>query len=477
MDVINSVDCAEGEFWQMDEAENIAVKIGAMIFLCAVAFAPLPFGLASPLLQSIWVILMSVALILGQFRPNTRSSVLLNLVFFGCVGLLLLIYASQSGMVVGAFSPAKIFEQYLNVKWISFGNSLAESGNLFLIVLAVSLGFVFGGRGDFDERLIWVVAWSSLGYALLGLFQAYWSPDLVLWAARPSYHGYVIGPFVNRNTAADYFGFGAVVWCLLALRQQGLNSFEYSTFDRRMLYLKWFATFLLLACVALSGSRAGAVFSLISLVVSISLYGALRNRKLGLKLKIGKLVIIPTLSAVVVFGLFSADFSRRLAEHGLADESRAAVFSASKQLLSRNVWFGMGPGSFSWLFPEIRPDGLSISNSWDHVHNSYLETAIELGIPLVALITLLSAFAIGFLLFRLYQKETKGSLLHIVALSSFTVAMIHSVVDFPLFVPGYSVPIVAFFSVAIASTMKSRERLQFHRKSKKSFIPVHEVVA
>ncbi len=459
----------------MDATENIAVKIGAMIFLSAVALAPLPFGLANPLLQSIWVVFMAVALILGQFRQQTRSSTVLNLVFIGCVGLLFFIYASQSGLMSGAFSPAKIFGPYLNVKWTSFDNSIAESGNLFLIVLAVGLGFVFGGRGDFDERLIWVVAWSSLGYALLGLIQAYWTPDLVLWAVRPSYQGYVIGPFVNRNTAADYFGFGAVVWCLLALRQQGLNAFEYSTFDRRMLYLKWFATFLLLACVALSGSRAGAVFSLISLVISISLYGALRNRKLGLELKIGKLIVISTLCAVVVFGLFSANFSQRLAEHGLADESRAAVFSASKQLLDGNVWFGTGPGSFSWLFPEIRPDGLSISNSLDHVHNSYLESAIELGLPLVGFMTLLSAFAICFLLYRLYQKDTKGSLLPIVAFSSFTVAMFHSVIDFPLFIPGYAVPIMALFSVAIASTLKSRDKLKFRSKSKKSFIPVHEV--
>ena len=460
----------------MDETENIAVKIGAMIFLCAVAFAPLPFGLVDPLFQSIWVMLMAIALILGQFRQQSRSSNPLNLVFVAGVGLLFLVYGAQSGFITGYFWPAQIFEQYFNMRWISVGNSLAESGNLFLIILAVSLGFVFGGRGDFDERLIWVVAWSSLGYALLGLFQAYWFPDFVLWAVRPSYQGYVIGPFVNRNTAADYFGFGAVVWCLLALRQQGLNPFEYSTFDRRMLYLKWLATFLMLACVALSGSRAGAVLSLISLVGSISLYSAMRARKRGIDLHIGKLIILPTLCAVVVFGLFSAEFSRRLAEHGLTDQSRAAVFSASQELLRRNFWFGMGPGSFSWLFPEIRPDGLSISNSWDHVHNSYLEFAIELGIPVVAATTFFFVFAIGFLLFRLYQKDTKGSLLPIVAVASFTVAMIHSIVDFPFLIAGYSVPIVGFFSVALASTIKSRDRVKFRGKSKKSFIPVYDVV-
>jgi O-antigen ligase len=460
----------------MDETENIAVKIGATIFLCAVALAPLPFGLVDPFFQSIWAILMAVALILGQFRQKAASSIPLNMVFFGGMSLLLVIYGSQSGNLTGSLWLPQIFGPSANMKWISFGNSLAESGNLILILLTVSLGFAYGGRGDFDERLIWVVALSSLGYALLGLIQAYWSPDYVLWAIRPSYKGYVIGPFVNRNTAADYFGLGSVIWCLIALRQQGRNPFEYSALDRRMLYLKWLATFLMLACVALSGSRAGAVFSLLSLVVSILLYTVLRARRQGVRLKIGKLVIVPTLCAVVVFGLFSADFTQRMAEHGLVDESRAAVFAASQQLLNRNFWFGMGPGSFSWLFPEIRPDGLSISNSWNHVHNSYLESAIELGVPIVATITLLTILAAGFLLFRLYQTETKGYLLPIVALTGFTTAMIHSVVDFPLFLPGYSVTIVAFFAVAIASTMKSRNKLKFLKKSKKSFIPMHEVV-
>src|SRR5581483_1172193 len=42
-------------------------------------------------------------------------------------------------------------------------------------------------------------------------------PTLILWRDKTAYLGSVTGTFINRNTAAAYFGSCAVVWMLLIL--------------------------------------------------------------------------------------------------------------------------------------------------------------------------------------------------------------------------------------------------------------------
>src|SRR5262249_55951496 len=81
-------------------------------------------------------------------------------------------------------------------------------------------------------RLLRVIAWSGVAYAIYGLTIALVDPATGIFRVRPIP---LTSTFVNRNTAAVYFGACSVIWLLLVceqiLRERG------SWTNRRRLWL------------------------------------------------------------------------------------------------------------------------------------------------------------------------------------------------------------------------------------------------
>jgi O-antigen ligase len=62
----------------------------------------------------------------------------------------------------------------------------------------------------------------------------------------------------------------------------------------------------------------------------------------------------------------------------LNDDGRFAIWRAAAKLWQENVWFGIGPGHFSYRFGKYRPAIIQVNP--DRVHNDYLNTLTDFGI-------------------------------------------------------------------------------------------------
>ena len=89
-------------------------------------------------------------------------------------------------------------------------------GQPLVCMLALISGFVVCIDRGRARTLLWVLAWSGVAYAIYGVAAHLIDPTKVLWRDKPAYIANVTATFINRNTAAVYFGSCAVV-CLMLL--------------------------------------------------------------------------------------------------------------------------------------------------------------------------------------------------------------------------------------------------------------------
>ena len=195
-----------------------ANRIATYVLFLVAAAAPLPFGSPEPSTIAFWCILLGIGVVSASVRGLGRPQQLLLL----GVGLIVLCYgfvlheqlsdrpfvatphplwAEASPLLGGGLIPSVSIAKY--EPFYSLGAPLAA-------VLALTLGLVVGSDRSRARQLLLVVGWSGVAYACYGILSTLVEPTLLLWREKRAYVGNVTGPFVNRNTAATYFGSCAV---------------------------------------------------------------------------------------------------------------------------------------------------------------------------------------------------------------------------------------------------------------------------
>ena len=86
-------------------------------------------------------------------------------------------------------------------------------------ILAMLLGLIIGAERDRARRILFVIACSGALYAIYGIVSFLIEPTMLLWRDKTAYLGSVTGTFINRNTAAAYFGSCGLIWMLLLLEE------------------------------------------------------------------------------------------------------------------------------------------------------------------------------------------------------------------------------------------------------------------
>jgi O-antigen ligase len=104
------------------------------------------------------------------------------------------------------------------------------------------------------------------------------------------------------------------------------------------------------------------------------------------------------------------------------------------QAVRQRPLLGAGAGTFADVFPSLRGDQISSWGVWDYAHSTILEIAVEMGIPIAAMVAI-TATASVFLLARAALKSEKGSLLSAIA-GIAVLSYAHSVIDFSMQIPG-----------------------------------------
>lgn len=446
--------------------------IPAWILHFAVAIAPLPFGSKSSIAIAAWCLLLGIGtalLSMGHLRPQQMWIVvgLLGIV----AGYSFVLHEQLADrpwtapyhpiwkMVADAIDPALRPSASIvrNQALYALGPTLV---NLMVLLLGVAVG---ASRVRARQVLV-VVAYSGGVYALYGIFSFLIEPNMILWQEKRAYLDSVTGTFINRNTAALYFGSCSVLLMLLLIEKVRQNFPNRHIVWRQLGPKQWrrlswkdlaaplLMLWVCLVAMFLTESRAGVGLSLLAIIMATTV--CLRRelpRRTGI-------MLVPVLGVVVAALLLQALGGRvgnRFDVHGLDGEGRSAVWRATLKMIAEFPMFGEGLGTFAWAFPRFRTSDLPPAGIWEAAHSTPLEMAAELGLPLSF------AVAAGWImvlviLARGVAVRRRDRILPLAAFAIALLALLHSCIDFSLQIPGYAIPFFAIIGVGLSQSFSSR---------------------
>jgi O-antigen ligase len=322
-----------------------------------------------------------------------------------------------------------------------------------------------------QERREAVFAWkalASLGLLLAGLsvFLENFLPQVRFFSSfevgRDSFNGI----FVNRNIMAAFLAlvaFATSGWLMLPRikeRSEWHHWYElaYVGWTRIILIIM---LFLLLILLIMTRSRAGVSLALLCLTLSfaVAIYSSsnTRSRKRMFSFRVPPRAMQLVLVFVIGGGffVFFGDPVVSRMELGLSDGRLCAWHAAWQMFLERPI-LGLGFGTFEEAFPQYRdPECLGQSGAWTRAHNSHLELLAGMGlIGLLGGCCLL--LIIIFILFRGIRTRRTLRPIPVFAFGALLFMLLHSIVDFPLQIPGLALYFAAMMGVSCATASLTR---------------------
>lgn len=269
--------------------------------------------------------------------------------------------------------------------------------------------------------------------------------------------------FVNANNAATYMG----VLLLLALAQgtrlirQPTASGYKSPLDfidqltitlLARIGVVVFSLLLALAGLLMTGSRGGILASIISaacLIVMLLLKTHVSARARAAIMVAAMLAIAALLSWS--FFNYGQTITQKLDFNGTSSNDRTDIISAVIPMIGDYPLLGVGLGGFADLFQQYRPQTISADGIIDKAHNSYLEFAAEMGLPTMLILMLLLG-AMGYQLFRGFRQREARYTTPALGFAVWLLAALHSLIDFPLQIPGIAALFIAITTVCVSQT-------------------------
>jgi O-antigen ligase len=335
-------------------------------------------------------------------------------------------------------------------------------------LLALILGLIVGVYPDRARRGVRVMAWAGVGYAVYGILALVLDPSEILWREKTAYVGNLTSTFINRNTAAAYFGSCSVVWFVLLLaairKTLPRGTIEWKTVPGHLLaetprdvLIRFVMLFVCLSAMFMTSSRGGVLVSLAVLILTFMIYFWRDLSRKGIAISL--LGCLAT--GLLLLQVLGSNIGGRIDIQGLSDAGRLSVYRSTLKIIADNPWFGTGLGTFAASFPAYRRDDISMLGFWDIAHNTHLEFASEMGIPLTLVVA--TAWIVAFVVLSLGLRGRRRNVIG--PLSSFAVsliALVHSSIDFSLQIAGYSITVFALLGLGL-----SRAITQYSERSPK----------
>lgn len=447
------------------------LDVGSGALLATAALAPLPFGSVDPVSSSVFCAVLAVGLIFKSpaYVDGRRGALLIWIsVLIGAYALVLHEQISLTpwfGQVdpIWARASAALGVQLQGTVSLIKLQPLFALGNTFACFSALCLSLVVGSDRREARRLLWVIACSGACYAAYGIFAALVTPTELLWLDRPGYVGDVTGTFVNRNTAATYFGCMGVIWLLLLLeslkRKLPRSTVSFSRFLRRATrrptrgeVASSVGLILCLMALLMTGSRAGVVFSLIGMIVAGSVVLRSVSPRRGGVYWLGIGGAVTALALVQTFGGMVGEHFQTA---GLSDEGRFDTYASIARLIADHPLFGTGLGTFETAFPSYRQMSPGMQGVWSMGHSTPLELAAELGVPLTIFVCL--TVVVGFFIMsRGAFSRRRDEVIPLAGATSLGISVAHSCFDFSLQITGFAIVLMIVVGVGLAQSFSTR---------------------
>ena len=301
-------------------------------------------------------------------------------------------------------------------------------------------------------------------YALYGLVVFFAGNEWILIYRKWAYRDTLTSTFVNRNSYATFAGL--TLLCAVALLLDRIRHLLALSRPLRIKFVLlveeltargWWITIAVLSismALVLTASRAGVTASMIGLLCLLAAY--LMRRAIN---RTQLLVISALLAGIAGMTFFiSGD---RLAERASALEGggnfgpRGEVYALTIDAIQSSPWTGTGFGTFADVFPAYRGGDMPPQVLWDKAHNTYLENALELGVP-AALILDLSILLLVFRAVRGVLERQREKVLPAIGVAASVIVGLHSLVDFSLQIPAVSVLYAFLLGMSVSQSWGSR---------------------
>lgn len=449
--------------------ETAAVhRISQFIALFVVLVAPLPFGSVDLIWVWIWTALLVVSLMTADLSRLCRADLwilgsTIIILLFTCA---LAVFQIWPGIGVEFASPAwDVARKFAgltlpdrvsvtaSVPWVAFGPCL-----LFALVLVRA--YLIATDEKAARSLLKATAYAGFAYAVYGIAAQLLAPAKLLWRTKEYYLSFATGTFVNRNTAAAFWGCCAVLFLgrLLALSsdtwfsRRSAPQVRHSFVDHPVALCSGLVA--CLTAVGMTGSRAGVLLTLLGLAFLANLHlMQYRDQLKRYWLAAGTV----TIAAIMVFFVIGGIASSRVGMFGMGDPRRLEVYRTSFDMLRGHELFGWGLGNFEAAFPEFRAADLGSQGIWDKAHSTPLEMLVSAGIPLTILVCGLSAMFFGRMVFGSFARR-RDNYMPATGAAVFLLGALHSCVDFSVQVTGFATLFAAIVGCGLAQSISTLER-------------------
>lgn len=433
------------------------------IFVAVVALAPLPLGSNRPWSAALLALAIGLLAATLPFVPPRDDesgepplrALVVPAVLFGLVLIWAGLQASpllpvSIGHPIWLDAAGALPSGLVPAPRIAVDRDAALSGMMRLLCYAAAfwIAFYHGRSGHRAWLLIESLAIVAGFYAVYGLVAHYSGSETILWFRKWAYKDDLSSTFVNRNHYATYAGLGLIMALAAAahrLQKSSIGTLAGHVFEKAALFAAAAATAVL--AIPATGSRAGTAAACLGvLVLAIGIRVATRPPEWrAAALLIGAAVALPILVLTALLLANSADAL-------FSSEDRLRIYAITIALIAERPILGHGLGSFPGLFAAARPE--TISQVWTQAHNSYLELALDLGIPAAICLIAAVAWLVGICLRGLLVRR-RDRVLPAAGLASTVLVASHALLDFSVQIPAVAVMWMALLGVAAARSLES----------------------
>ncbi len=468
-----------GERLSATASAGMIRQVAAVMLIAIAALAPLPLGSNrdwawSPLALAVGAALAAFA-VSTMFKPprRTRFSLSMNVSVAAMASVLawamaqLLPWSEGASLTAFLSSSRAILEQPPATS-IALDGERALAGILRLMTYAGVFWLAAQlSRDRHHARAI------SLALVVSGVLVTMygWAVDVSVRSctavtvtkiqSSPSVPCPFSGTFVNSSNYADFVGLAGLI-CLAALQGLFLQAGASARGTRARwrarlmilsgsgaLYLA--ALLMLVAGLIYSTSKAALASFLVAALVMTALTGALNGGRV-------RNIVASTLgiSLVVVVALLAVGegvLRRSLMFLTEGEPTRPQLFELAAKAIALRPWTGWGLGSFESLFGIFQP--ASIHLVFNKAHNTYLENALDLGIP-ASLLLVVAIAAPALRCARGLRERSRDTQFAAAAIGATIFMAAHSIVDFGSQIPAVAVAFSAMLGVGWAQSWSSR---------------------
>lgn len=452
---------------QHDRFAERAIFAGLLMLL---AIAPLPFGSDRPWAWSFVAMAVGVLLLAwGVFAAFSRDHQPASIrPILPAVVLFLLVVAwaaAQTASLVPASWRHELWAETESVlgaglaapvsldpyeTWTAVMRLLSYGG-IFLLTFQLCMS------ANRSERLVRMLIVMTLAYAGYGLAVQAAGLNTVLWYVKNDGGANLTSTFLYRNAFATYAALGLL--CALAMlfrpsmRRGDLDAgWRFATravgdyfFARR--WTMMLACSILFVAILMTRSRAGLGVTVIGACIFLAIMAWTRRRR---RYVFASIAVIGIASAAML-AMGGGGTMSRMGLASSAAAERVEVYGRTIDAIAQSPMTGVGYGTFANVFAMHRGDGLR--SPFLRAHNTYLENALELGIPAAAALVLAISWIV-IICFSAVMRHRRAAIVPCLGVSATALVGLHATVDYSLQIPAVAMIYAAILGAACAQSFR-----------------------